>query len=308
MRAVQFNQYGDVNVLDVGEVEPPTPAQGQLLVRVKAAGLNPFESKLRQGLMKEMIPIEFPSAQGTDVAGVVQEIGPEVTEFSVGDELIASTRRRGSQAELALVPQSSATTRPAGLSWELAGGLWVVATTAYASVAAVAVQTGDIVVVAGAAGGVGSLAAQLARRSGAVVIAVAGERDHEWLRSVGLQPVAYGDGLRQRLKAAATVAGGELTALIDTVGQGYVDLGVELGIEPQRINTTADTPAAERVGAKNDGASAADRPEVVAEVAGLLASGQIELPVAGSFPLEQVREAYTLLEQGHPPGKIVLIP
>jgi NADPH:quinone reductase-like Zn-dependent oxidoreductase len=92
------------------------------------------------------------------------------------------------------------------------------------------------------------------------------------------------------------------------VGQGYVDLGVELGIDPARIDTTADAPAAERVGAKTDAGSAGDRPEVVAEVAGLLASGEIELPLAGSFPLEQVREAYTLLEQGHPPGKIVLIP
>jgi NADPH:quinone reductase-like Zn-dependent oxidoreductase len=308
MRAVQFNQYGDVNVLDVVEVDPPTPAEGQLLVRVKAAGINPFEVKLRRGLMKEAIPVKFPSAQGTDVAGVVEEIGPGVTEFTVGDELLGSTRSRGSQAELALVPQTSATPRPAGLRWELAGSLWVVATTAYATVAAVAPQAGDIVVVAGAAGGVGSLASQLARRSGAVVIAVAGELDHEWLRSVGLTPVAYGDGLRGRLKDAAKAAGAELTALIDTVGQGYVDLGVELGIDPQRIDTTADAPAAERVGAKTDGGSAADRAEVVAEVAGLLASGEIELPLAGSFPLEHVREAYALLEQRHPPGKIVLVP
>jgi NADPH:quinone reductase-like Zn-dependent oxidoreductase len=308
MRAVQFNQYGDVNVLDVVEIDPPAPAEGQVLVRVQAAGINPFESKLRQGLMQEMIPIEFPSLQGTDVAGIVEEIGPGVTEFAVGDELLASTRTRGSQAQLALVSQVSAIPRPANLRWELAGSLWVVATTAYASVAAVAAQAGDVIVVAGAAGGVGSLAAQLAHRSGAVVLAVASEHDGEWLRSIGLQAIDYGEGLRDRLLDAAAAAGGVLTGLIDTVGQGYVDLGVELGIDATRINTTVDAAAAKRVGAKTDGGAAGDRPEVVAEVAELLASGELELPLAGSFALEQVREAYTLLEQGHRPGKIVLIP
>ncbi len=310
-RAVRFAEYGGVDVLDVVDVQRPEPAEDQLLLRVRAAGINPFEAKLRTGLMREEIPVSFPAQQGTDVAGIVEQLGAGVTEFAPGDEVLGTTGKRGSQAELALAPSSRVLRRPAGLPWEVAGGLWTVATTAYAAVRAVDPASGDVVVVAGASGGVGGLAAQLARHRGATVIGVAGERSHAWLRSRGIEPVTHegateGDRLADRLRDAA--AGRSLTAMVDTVGSGYVDLAIELGIAADRIDTIADFAAAKRVGAHDDGGQAASTVEVVAEVAELIAGGVVELPLAAAFPLDRVRDAYTLLETGHPPGKIVLLP
>ncbi len=307
-RAVRFEQYGAVDVLDVVDVQAPEPGDGQMLVRVRAAGLNPFESKLRRGLFKDVIPLHFPAAQGSDFAGVVEQLGPDVRDFKVGDQVLGTAARRGSQAELTLATQGQTIVRPEGLAWEVAGGLWTVATTAYAAVAAVQPGPGDVVVVSGATGGVGGLAAQLARQRGATVLGVAGGSGDDWLRARGIVPIAYGDGVGERLERAAVDAGGPIDALIDTAGQGYVALGIELGIAPQRIDTIADDDAAAKYGAKNDGASAASTNEVVTEMAQLIVAGELELPVAATFPLEQVREAYTLLENGHPPGKVVLIP
>ena len=307
-RAVRFERYGGVEVLEVVDVDPPQPGDGQLLLRVRAAGINPFESKLRSGLFKDAIPLSFPAAQGNDVAGVVEAVGPGVDRFAVGDELVATTAKRGSQAQLALVAQDRAVARPAAVPWEVAGGLWTVGTAAYATVAAVSVADGDVLILAGASGGVGGLAAQLARQRGATVIGIAGADGHAWLRSRGIIPVVYGDGLAQRV-ALAVAASGPPTALIDTVGRGYVDLGIELGIAPQRIDTIVDDGAAARHGAKTDGAQAVTDPlAAITEIVALIAAGEVELPIAASFPLDQVRDAYTLLETGHPPGKIVLIP
>ncbi|MDE3134490.1 MAG: NADP-dependent oxidoreductase [Acidobacteriota bacterium] len=313
-RAVMFEQYGGVEVLDVVEVEPPQPGDGQMVVRVRATGINPFEAKLRSGVYEGAIPVSFPAAQGNDFAGVVEQLGANVEGFAVGDEVFGTTARRGSQAELALAVQGRTLPRPAGLPWEVAGGLWTVGTTAYAAVAAVAPGAGDLVVVAGAAGGVGGLAAQLARVRGASVIGVASEGSHDWLRSRGIVPVAYdagdsrGDGLGERLRQAAADAGAPLSAMIEAAGNGYVALAVELGIAPQRIDTVVDSEAAAEYGARGDGAQAAPVPQSVAELAQLIVAGELELPVAASFPLERVRDAYTLLEAGHPPGKIVLLP
>jgi len=307
-RAVRFEQYGGVEVLDVVEVDPPEPGDGQMLVRVRAAGINPFETKLRSGMFQEAIKLSFPAAQGSDFAGVVEELGPNVDDFTPGDEVLGTTARRGSQADVALASQAHVLPRPATLPWEVAGGLWTVATTAYATVAAVDAGADDLVVVAGASGGVGSLAAQLARHRGATVLGVAGERSHEWLRSRGIIPVAYGDGLEEGLRQAAAEAGREPSALIDTVGRGYVALGVELGIAPERIDTVVDDEAAAQYGAKTDGGREAANTEVVEEIVQLIVGGEMELPIARVFPLAEVREAYALLEGSHPPGKIVLIP
>lgn len=307
-RAVRFEQYGGTEVLNVVDVDPPEPGDGQMLVRVKAAGINPFESKLRSGLFEGEIPVSFPAAQGSDFAGVVEELGPNVDDFRVGDEILGTTARRGSQAELALASQGQVLPRPAALPWEVAGALWTVGTTAYAAVAAVEAGAGDLVVVAGASGGVGGLAAQLARHRGATVIGIAGEASHDWLRARGIEPLAYGDGLAERLRSAASEAGKSIDALIDTVGHAYVALGIELGIAPERIDTVVDYEAAARYGARTDGGRAAANTEVVEEIVQLIVNGKLELPIARTFPLELVREAYALLEGGHPPGKIVLIP
>ncbi len=308
MRAVRFERYGGVEVLDVVDVEEPVPGDGQMLVRVKATGINPFDSKLRSGFFEGKIPLSFPASQGNDFSGVVEQVGPDVDDFAPGDEVLGTTAKRGSQAELAIASQARTLPRPAALPWEVAGGLWTVGTTGYATVDAVDASAGDLVVVAGASGGVGGVAAQLARQRGATVLGVAAETGHDWLRSRGIIPVAYGDGLSDRLTQAAAEVGKQPDALIDTVGSGYVALGVELGIAPARIDTVVDDEAAAKYGAKTDGSGAAATTEVVEELVQLIDRGELELPIARAFPLDQVREAYALLEGSHPPGKIVLIP
>lgn len=311
-RAVRFDRYGGVDVLQVVEVPRPVPTAGQALVSVKAAGINPGEAAIREGRMHERWPATFPSGQGSDLAGVVEEIGDRVAvlagdgaELRVGDEVIGWTDRRASQAELVLVEHDHLIHRPAGVPWEVAGGLFVVGTTAYAAVRAVALSPGEVVAVSGAAGGVGSLVVQLAKRARATVIGLAGEANHEWLSAHGVIPVSYGEGVRERLRE---VAGGHIDAFLDTFGGGYVELALDLGVPPERVETIADFQAAQRHGVKAQGSATAASATVLAELARMIASGELELPVAHVYPLEQVQEAYRELERRHTHGKIVLVP
>jgi len=183
--------------------------------------------------------------------------------------------------------------------------LFVVGTTAYAAVKAVALKKGDTVIVSGAAGGVGSVVCQLAVDAGARVIGLASPPHHQWLSDHGVIPVAYGEGLPDRIREAA---GGHVDALIDTFGNGYVELAINLGIPPDRIDTIIDFAAAEKYGVRTDGNSKGARAEVLSELAGLIAAGRLEIPIAKVYHLDEVREAYTELEQRHTHGKIVLVP
>jgi NADPH:quinone reductase-like Zn-dependent oxidoreductase len=181
----------------------------------------------------------------------------------------------------------------------------VIGATAWAAVRAVGLGEGDVVAVSGAAGGVGHLTVQLAKRAGATVIGLASESHHDWLREHGAIPVTYGDGVGERIKAAA---GGRLDAFIDTFGGGYVDLAVELGVKPERIDTIIDYEAAGRVGAKMEGNLVGAHAEVLAGLADQIAAGELEIPIARTYPLSEVRDAYRELEQRHTLGKIVLVP
>ncbi|MGA9856938.1 MAG: NADP-dependent oxidoreductase, partial [Solirubrobacteraceae bacterium] len=249
-RAVRFTRYGGTDVLDVVDVETPEPGPGQLLVRVRAAGINPGEAKIREGLLHERFPATFPSGQGSDLAGVVEAVGEGVVAFAPGDEVIGFTDNRASHAELALVEAANATRRPEGVPWEVAGALFVAGSTAVATVNAVGAGPGDTVVVSGAAGGVGTLAVQLARRAGATVIGLAGDANAEWLRGHGITPVRYGEGVADRIREAAP---GGVDAFIDTYGDGYVALAIELGVAPERIDTIADFAAVAQYGVKAEG-------------------------------------------------------
>ena len=178
-RAVRFDHYGDIDVLKVVEVERPIldPAHpGEVLVRVKAAGINPGEASIRKGLLAELYPATFPSGEGSDLAGVVEELGPGVDGFEIDEPVLGWTDQRASHAELVVVPIDQLTRKPEGVSWEAAGALFVAGTTAYATVRAVGAGSGDTVVVSGAAGGVGSLAVQLAVIAGAAVIGLPARR------------------------------------------------------------------------------------------------------------------------------------
>jgi NADPH:quinone reductase-like Zn-dependent oxidoreductase len=304
VKAVRFDEYGGIDVLKVVDVPKPAPGPGQVLVQVKAAGINPGEAKIRIGLLHARWPATFPSGQGSDLAGIVAGTGPGVTGFAAGDEVIGYTDNRASQAEYVVVGEHNLTARPAGVPWEVAGALNVVGATAFAAVRAVALTEGDTVVVSSAAGGVGSLAVQLARRAGAAVIGLASPANHEWLAGHGVIPVAYGSGVAGRIRQAA----GKVDAFIDTFGAGYVQIALELGVEPSRIDTIVDFDAVAKYGVKAEGNAVGAGASTLAELAGLIADGQLELPIAATFPLSQVQDAYRRLATGHILGKIVLIP
>jgi NADPH:quinone reductase-like Zn-dependent oxidoreductase len=304
-RAVRYDNYGDVDVLNVVEVKDPVPGAGQLLVSVKAAGINPGEAKIRDGLLAERWPSTFPSGQGSDLAGVVEQVGEGVDGFSAGDEVIGYTDERASQAELVVIPAEHATPKPPAVSWEVAGSLFVAGATAWAAVRAVTLAPEDVVVVSGAAGGVGVIAVQLARRAGATVIGLASERHHEWLKSHGVVPVVYGDGVADRIREAAPDG---VDAFLDMVGDGYVELALELGVTPDQINTIADFAAVEKHGVKSEGSAVGASASTLSELADLIALGELEIPIAATYPLDQVRDAYRELAKNHTRGKIVLQP
>jgi NADPH:quinone reductase-like Zn-dependent oxidoreductase len=267
-KAVRYDAFGGIGVLRVDEVDSPVPGDGQVLVRVKAAGINPSEAVIRTGALADQFPSTFPSGQGSDLAGVIEEVGAGVAGFSPGDEVIGFSQKRASQAELVLVEAGDLTRKPEKVSWEVADSLYVVGVTAWGAVQSVRLKQGETVVISGAAGGVGSLAVQLARR---------------------------------------TPSGAD--AFIDTFGDGYVELALALGVATDRIDTIADFAAAEKHGVKTDGGIAAGPgAKVLAELAGLIADGHLEVPIANVYPLAQVREAYTELERRHTHGKIVLRP
>ena len=304
-KAVRFDHYGDVDVLEVVDVQPPRPGPGQLLIRVKAAGINPGEAKIRQGELAERFPATFPSGQGSDVAGVVEELGSPPTEaWTPGDEIIGFTNHRSSQAELALVEVTDVVRKPPNVPWEVGGALFVAGTTASAAVDAVSLSPGETVVVSAAAGGVGSLAVQLAALKGARVVGIASETNHEWLRHHDILPVAYGDGMIERIRAAV----GRVDAFIDTFGGEYVEMALALDVQPSRIDTIADFAAATKYGVKTAGNAAGGNAAVLDYVTQLVAAGRLEVPIFRTYPLEQVREAYRELAKGHLLGKIVLIP
>lgn len=304
-RAVRFNNYGGLEVLQVVEVERPNPGPGKVLVRVKAAGINPGEASIRKGLFAERWPATFPSGQGSDLAGVVEEVGPGVVNVAFGDEVIGFTNDRASQAEFVLVESGNLVARPRNVSWEQAGALFVAGTTAFAAVRSVGLSAGDTVVISGAAGGVGSIAVQLARNAGAKVIGLASGANREWLADRGVILITYGEGVEDRVRAAS---GGKVDAFIDTFGGGYVDLAIQLGVAPARIDTIIDFAAAAKYGVKTEGSYEAANAGVLGQLAGLIATGRLEIPIAKVYPLSQVREAYRELEQRHTHGKIVLEP
>ena len=302
MKAVRFDKYGGIDVLRVADVPVPEPAQGQVLVKVKAASINPGEAKIREGMFHANWPAIFPSGEGTDLAGIVTKIGPGVKGVTAGDEVIGFTDMRASHAEYVIVKVQNLVTKPANVSWEVAGSLAVAGSAAYASVRAVSLKPGDTVAVSGAAGGVGSIAVQLARRAGAEVIGIASPTNHHWLTAHMVKPMAYDNGLADRLREA------RIDAFIDTHGGGYVRLAVELGVTPNRIQTIIDFAAVQEYGVKAEGSVTAMNAAVLAELAGLVASGDLEVPIAATFPLNDVRAAFEQLEKGHTHGKIVLLP
>jgi NADPH2:quinone reductase len=304
-RAVHFDRFGGPEVLYIADIPMPEPAAGEVVVAVRAAGVNPGESGIRTGALEFRYRTTFPTGQGSDLAGVVTAAGPGVTRFAVGDEVLGYSWRRSSHATHAAVPVDQLIAKPQALSWEVAGALYVVTATAFAAVRAVAARPGETVAVSAAAGGVGTVTVQLLRHVGARVLAIASPSNAEWLAAHGAEQISYGDGLADRLRAAAP---GGIDAFIDLFGPQYVDLALSLGIPRDRIDTVIAFEAADRLGVRAEGSEQASSVEVLQHMAGLVADGVIDIPIAATYPLDRVADAFREIDRRHTRGKIVLLP
>jgi NADPH:quinone reductase-like Zn-dependent oxidoreductase len=302
---VRFDRYGGLDVLYVADVPTPQPGPGEVLVEVRAAAINPGEAAIREGAMDAMSPSTFPSGEGSDLAGVVVAAAPDVTAFQPGDEVLGYSWTRSSHATHAAVPVTQLIRKPAGMSWEVAGSLYVVGVTAYAAARAVGAGAGDVVAVSAAAGGVGRVLTQLLVHRGVRVLGIASKANADWLTAHGAVPVEYGDGLADRLRAEAPEG---IDAFIDLHGPEYVELAADLGVALSRIETIIAYEKAAQLGARSEGSTDASTPEVMQEIADLVTAGAIEIDIAGSYALEDVAAAFAELAKGHAQGKLVLIP
>jgi NADPH:quinone reductase-like Zn-dependent oxidoreductase len=302
MKAVTFSEYGGPEVLHVDDVEDPHPGPGQVRIAVRAAGVNPIDWKARSGMMRDVSPLTFPAVDGREAAGVVDEVGPDVEDVAVGDEVFGFAVS-GAAAEYAVLRDFAR--KPPGLSWEEAAGLPVAVETSVRVFTVLGgLSEGQTIVVNGAAGGVGAAAVQLARARGARVIGTASERNHDFLRSLGAEPTTYGDGLVERVRALAPDG---VDLAFDTAGKGGVRDLIELTGDPARVATIADFGAA-ALGVKVTGGADFRAVEALGEAASLIEAGRLQLTVARTFPFSQAAEAHRVSEDGHVRGKLVLVP
>lgn len=304
-KAVSYSEYGGPEVLEVVDRPEPHAGEGEVRVAVRAAGLNPFDYKVRRG---GYLPSHvLPSLQGAEFAGVIDEVGDgqgTATEsgWAVGDEVLGWIGR-GAQAEHLVVPQAHIAAKPAGLDWAVAGGIGLVANTAKRAADSLNLGPGDTVLVTAAAGGVGVMAVQFAKAAGATVVGTASEANHEFLRGLGVVPVSYGDGELDRLRAAAP---GGYTAALDNIGGEAIRTALALGIPPERINTIADHSAVEELGVQGVGGGKKTAEEL-AEFARQAADGELVVPIRSTYHLTDVVAAFQDLETGHGLGKVLLL-
>ncbi|MER6047591.1 NADP-dependent oxidoreductase [Streptomyces sp. NPDC001793] len=304
MKAITTNSYGGPEVLTYSDQPDPKVGPDSVLIRVKAAGVNPVDWKIVAGYLDGMMHAHFPLIPGWDVAGVVEAVGADAPEYAVGDEVIGYVRKdevqHGTYAELVAAPVRTLARRPASLSWRQAAGLPLAGLTAYQSLKRVRVKADDLVLVHAAAGGVGSLAVQIAVAEGARVIGTASERNHDFLRSLGAEPVTYGDGLADRVRSLAPEG---VDAALDFVGGGAVELSQEVLKDRSRVASIADG----EVRAKG-GHMVWVRPDTadLTALAILADAGKLTVPVDASFPLREAGEAFRLSMAGRTRGKIVL--
>ena len=305
MRAVRLDGYGDVGVLQVRDVDVPVAAPDEVVIQVVATSINPGEASIRTGAMDPQRTAVFPMGEGSDFAGRVVDVGVEVTGWNVGAEVIGWSDQRSAHAQYVAVPAEQITHRPVQVPWEQAGSLYVAGGTAVTMRDAIALHSGQTVVVTAAAGGVGSILTQLLVRSGARVLGVAGPDNDSWLTAVGAEPVNRGADLVERLQAVAPAG---VAAFFDCFGQGYTDSALELGVPPEQVVTIADFEAARRNGTRVVFGWQHTTASTLAGLAELIANGDLEVPVAATYRLEEVQAAYTALAERRTRGKIVLLP
>jgi NADPH:quinone reductase-like Zn-dependent oxidoreductase len=304
MKAIALQKYGSADDLQLIDLPEPKVGPAEVLVRVKAAGVNPVDWKLAAGGLDGMMEVEFPLVPGWDVAGVVERVGPDAPEFSVGDEVFGYVRKdwvqQGAYAELVTASVRMLAKKPRSLDWAQAAGVPLAGQTACRSLKRVGVGAGDTVLIHAAAGGVGSFGTQIAVALGARVIGTASERNHEYLRSLGAEPVTYGDGLADRVREIAPEG---VDAAVDFVGGDAVDVSLGLVRNPGRVasitNPEVEAKGGHWVWVRPDSAELAD-------LARLADEGKLTVHVEKAFSLADAAEAWKLNEQGRTRGKIVL--
>jgi NADPH:quinone reductase-like Zn-dependent oxidoreductase len=271
-------------------------------VAVRAAGVNPIDWKARSGMMREVSPLTFPAIDGREAAGVVDEVGPDVTDVAVGHEVFGFAVG-GAAAEHAIL--DAVARKPAGFSFVEAAVLPVAVETSVRVFTVLGgVGEGQTLLVDGAAGGVGVAAVQMARARGARVIGTASERNHEFLRSLGAEPTTYGDGLVERVRALAPDG---VDLAFDTAGKGAVPDLIALTGDPARVATIADFGAA-ALGVKVTGGGDRRAVEALGEAADLVEAGRLHMPIQQVFTFAQAADAHRLSQEGHVRGKLVLVP
>lgn len=306
MRAVTYDAFApDNSRLKVDDVPDPKVGPGEVLIEVRAAGVNPVDWKVMAGGLDAMMDTWFPVIPGWDVAGVVRGRGPDTPEFSPGDEVMSYARKdvvhAGTYAEYVTVAAAAVARKPETFDWPEAGGLPLTGMTALRSLDWLQVGPGDVLLVHGASGGVGMVGVQIARARGARVIGTASEANHDRLRDLGVQPVTYGDGLVDRVRKLAP---GGVSAVADFVG-GNLEATKALLVERGRHISIADRTVEEHGGhwiwVRSDGAK-------LAELADLADRGVIKIDVAGVYKLHEAGTALETSRSGHPRGKLVITP
>jgi enoyl reductase len=300
--AVVFNRYGGPEVLEIVERPDPVPDMNQLLVRVEAAGVQPFDAMYRAGRLQQWAPASFPQTLGNEFAGTVTALGSDEIGFAVGDEVLGWTQGDG-YSQLIAVPATQCVRKPRRMSWAEAGALSASGQTASTALDALNVGAGEIVVIHAAAGGVGSMAVQIAIAAGADVIATASPANHDYLRSLGAMPLDYHGDLSAVLKAAAPT--GADAALIAVQGEAPVAASLAVVKRRERIVSIVFDPAVERHGIRRVGTQRSR--ERLAALVRLSEAGKLAVHVAAAMPLSHAAEAHRMIETGHVRGKVVLM-
>ncbi|MGW1378798.1 NADP-dependent oxidoreductase [Streptomyces sp. NPDC002446] len=304
MKAILAKSYGGPEVLEYSDLPDPKVGPDSVLIRVRAAGVNPVDWKILAGYLDPIMNVHFPLVPGWDVAGVVEAVGADATEYAIGDEVIGYVRKdevqHGTFAELVAAPVRTLARKPAALSWQQAAGLPLAGLTAYQSIARVGTRAGETALVHAAAGGVGSLAVQILLAQGARVIGTAGEHNHDFLRSLGAEPVTYGDGLADRVRALAPEG---VDVALDFVGAGAVDVSQELLKDRGRVASIADGGVTAKGGHMVWVRPNADD---LAALGALADAGKLTVTVDAVFPLAETAEAFRRSMAGRTRGKLVL--
>ena len=303
MRAITYDQYGDPDNLTLSDLPEPKVGPAEVLIRVRSAAVNPVDWKLAAGGLDPLMTTVFPAIPGWDVSGVVERVGLDTPEFQPGDEVIAYARKDfvqgGTFADYVTVPVRAVARKPRALDWDQSAGLPLAGLTAYQLLSRLGLAKGETVLVHAAAGGVGLLAVQIARATGARVIGTASEANHEVLRGFGVEPVAYGEGLTDRVRELAPEG---VDVVVDFIG-GVLDTTRAVLKDGGRHGSIVDGEVAEHGGLYAWVRPSADDLQTLSDLAD---QGLLTVPVAQVFPLEKAAEAFRVSQGGHVRGKIAI--